>query len=97
MKRGALSAGNLAGTQATRANSNGLGSTVNDCLYLADVGLPGTVGFTVGVGHVLTEHDTLTADTTFCHDLIPPSYVSGSSFGDKRAIIRQQSVLYHIS
>ena len=72
--RGALCAGNLTGTQATRANSHGLGSTVNDCLYLTNVGLPGTIGFTVGVGNILTVYNTLATDTTLCHNLTPPYY-----------------------
>ena len=62
----------LTGTQATGANGDGLVSTVNDCLDLANVGLPGAIGFTVGVGNILTVNNTLTADTTFCHDLTPP-------------------------
>ena len=61
------SAGNLAGTQATRANGNGLVRAVHDCLYLADIGLPGAIGLTVGVGNVLAVNDTLSADTAFCH------------------------------
>ena len=57
----------LAGTQATRANSHRGGGTVNDRLYLADVGLPRTVGLTVRVGYVLTEHYALSANTALCH------------------------------
>ena len=61
------SAGNLSRAQATGANGDGLRGTVHHSLYLADIGLPNTVGFTVGVGHVLTEHNTLTAYTALCH------------------------------
>ncbi len=63
-----LSAVNLAGTKATRANSNGLRSTVNDCLYLTDIGLPGSVGLTVRVRNVLTENNTFSTNTALCHD-----------------------------
>ena len=66
------STSNLTGTQATRANGDGLVSTVHDCLDLANVGLPGAIGFTVGVGNILTVNNTLSADTTLCHDLTPP-------------------------
>ena len=81
------SACNLTRTQATRANSNGLGSTVNDCLYLANVGLPRTIGFTVRVRYVLTVHNALTTDTTFCHYLTPPYY--GFRLADYDFLIRQ--------
>ena len=52
------------GAQATRTNI--------DCfaafqLYLANIGLPGSVGLSVRVGNILTENNTLAADTTFCH------------------------------
>ena len=62
-----LCAGNLARAQATGANRHGGGGPVNNCLHLADVGLPRTVGFTVGVRNVLTEHNALTAYTALCH------------------------------
>ena len=54
----------LHGAQATRTNVNCFAAFQ---LYLADVGLPSSVGFTMGVRNVLTEHNALTADTTFCH------------------------------
>jgi hypothetical protein len=53
--------------QATGANRNGLGIATDGNLYLADVGLPTSLRFTVGVGDVLTENNTLTADTALCH------------------------------
>jgi hypothetical protein len=63
-----LSSVNLAGTKATGANSNGLGRTVNDSLYLADVGLPSSVCLTIGVGNSVSENNTLTTDTALCHN-----------------------------
>ena len=62
-----LSSGDLSGTQTTGANSNGLGCAVNDCSYLADVGLPGSVRLTVRVGNCLSENNAFSADATFCH------------------------------
>ena len=53
--------------QATGANRNGLGIATDGNLYLADVGLPTSLRFTVGVGDVLTKNNTLTADTALCH------------------------------
>lgn len=57
----------LTGTQATGAHGNRGRSTVYQSLYLADIGLPGSIGLTVGVRNVVTKHDTLSANTTFCH------------------------------
>ena len=71
------SAGNLTGTQATGANSDGLVGTVHDCLDLANVGLPGAIGLTVRVRDILTVNNTLSADTAFCHYLTPPYYGFG--------------------
>ncbi len=64
--------GNLTGAQAARAYIYGLGSTVNDCLYLSDVGLPGSVGLTVRVGDCETELNGLSTNTALCHDFLPP-------------------------
>ena len=36
-------------------------------LYLANIGLPGSVGLSVRVRNVLTEDNAFAADTTFCH------------------------------
>ena len=62
-----LSALDLSGTKATRANVNGAISTVNNCLNLADVGLPSSVGLTVRVGNVMSKGNALTADTALSH------------------------------
>ena len=58
----------LARAQTTRANSNGLGGTVYDSLNLTDIGLPGSVRLTIGVGNSLSENNALTTDTTLCHN-----------------------------
>ena len=62
-----LRAGNLSGTQATSTYRNGLRRTVNDCLYLADVGLPYTVGLTMGVRNTLTVYHAFSTNTALCH------------------------------
>ncbi len=62
-----LRSGYFAGAQATGANRHGGGGPVNDSLYLADIGLPRTVGLAMGVRNVLTEHNALAANTALCH------------------------------
>ena len=54
----------LQGPQAACANVNCLATVNSD---LANVGLPGSVGLYVGVRVVVTEHNTLATQTTFCH------------------------------
>ena len=67
MRGHSSSASDLTGTQATGANSDGLVRAVHNCLNLANVGLPGAVGLTVGVRNILSVHNTLSTDTAFCH------------------------------
>ena len=90
-----LRTGNLSGTQATSTYCNGLGRTVNDCLYLADVGLPHTIGLTVGVGHTLTEHYAFSTNTALCHTGHLLTMVLRPVETDRQFI--QRSLLYHIS
>ena len=61
------SSANFAGTKATRAYSNCLNSAVYISLYLANIGLPCSVCFTMRVGNSLSENDTLSANTALCH------------------------------
>ena len=42
-------------------------SSVNNSLNLTDIGLPGSVGLAVGVRHVVSEGNALTADTALSH------------------------------
>ena len=58
-----LGALDLSGAKATRANTNSSVSSVNYSLNLTDIGLPGSVGLTVGVRYVVSESNALTADT----------------------------------
>ena len=62
-----LSALDLSGTKATGANGNGSIGSVNYSLNLTDIGLPGSVGLTVGVGNVMSKNNALTADTALSH------------------------------
>ena len=48
------------------------GSTINDCLDALDVGLPGTVGTSVGVRNLDTEGHALIAKITLSHFVAPP-------------------------
>lgn len=59
--------GNLTGTQAAGAGVNTLGSTIHNCSYAADIGFPGSVGTTMGVGNLNAESDVLAANLTLCH------------------------------
>ena len=64
--------GDFTGAQAAGAYVDGLGSTVDDSLYLSDVGLPGSVGLTVRVRNSETELNGLSTNTALCHDFLPP-------------------------
>ena len=57
----------LSGTKAARANVYRLVGTVGNCFDAANVGLPSTVGLTMGVRHGVTENNALSADAAFCH------------------------------
>jgi hypothetical protein len=69
-----LSALNLSRTKATGANVDGLVRAVDNCLYAADVCLPGSVGLAVRVGNVVSKDNALAADFTLCHFKFPPEY-----------------------
>ena len=51
-----------------------LGCAVDNRLYPLYIGLPGTIGAAVGVGHPDTEHHALIAKITFSHSLEPPRW-----------------------
>ena len=63
-----LSALYLTGTKATGANAYCLMSAVNNSLYLADIGLPRSVCFAIGVRNCVSENDALSTDTALCHN-----------------------------
>ena len=62
-----LNSGYLTGTKATRTNRYGFGCTVNNCSYLTDIGLPSSVGLTMGMGYCLSENNALSTDAALCH------------------------------
>lgn len=57
----------FARAKATGANVNRLMCSVNNGLDSADVRLPRSVGFAVGVGYVVPEGNALSANTALCH------------------------------
>ena len=63
------SAGNLTRTQATGAGVNTLRGTVYDRLDTLDVGLPCTVGSSVGVADLDTKGNALITKFALCHSL----------------------------
>ena len=63
------SAGDLAAAQAASANVDMLGRAVHDGLDALHIGLPGTIGSSVGVRDSDAESNTLLAKFTLCHFL----------------------------
>ena len=59
--------GDLTGTQAACAGVNSAGGAVDDRLDSLYVGLPGSVGSSVGVGYFDTELHVFSAKIAFCH------------------------------
>ena len=65
---------NLVGAEASGTCVNMAGSSINDSLNALDVGLPCTVGTSVGVRNLDTEGYTLTTKITLSHSLHLPSF-----------------------
>ena len=63
------SAGDLAAAQAASACVNVLGTTVHYGLDALHIGLPCTIGTSVGMGDLDTKRHALVAKLTFCHEL----------------------------
>ena len=63
------SAGNFTGTQTPGTNVHMAGSITDDCLNALDIGLPHTIGTSVGVGNSDTKGHTLVAKLTLSHPL----------------------------
>lgn len=57
----------FARTQAAGTYIYGLVGSADNGLYLTDIRLPSSVGFTVGVRYVMSEDYSLSAYTTLCH------------------------------
>ena len=62
----------LIGTEASGTSVHMAGSTVNDSLDALDVGLPCTVGTSVGVRDLNAEGHALTTKITLSHFIAPP-------------------------
>ena len=63
------SAGDLAAAQAAGADVNMLGRAVYDGLDALHIGLPGTIGASVGVADLNAESHVLITKLTLCHFL----------------------------
>ena len=63
------SAGNFTGTQTPGTNVHMARAALDDCLHALDVGLPSTIGTSVGVGNLNTKGNTLVAELTLSHPL----------------------------
>ena len=63
---------NLVGTEASGTSVHMARSTVDNRLDALDVGLPGTVGTSVGVGNLDTKGHALAAKITLSHFIAPP-------------------------
>ena len=61
--------GNFAGTQTPGTNIYMAGRAVNNCLNALHIGLPCTIGTSVGMGNLDTETDTLIAKLALSHPL----------------------------
>ena len=60
---------NLVGTEATGTSVHMARSTVHNGLNPLNIGLPGSVGTSVGVGNLDTKGNALAAIITLCHTL----------------------------
>ena len=63
---------NLVGAEASGTSVHMAGSSVNDSLNALDVGLPCTIGTSVGVRDLNTEGYALTTKITLSHSIAPP-------------------------
>ena len=90
----------LIGTEASGTSVHMAGSTVNDSLDALDVGLPCTVGTSVGVGNLDTEGHALAAKITLSHFIAPPIWIiiivrlSQALRYDTRLFLKMQALFY---
>ena len=83
---------NLIGTEASGTSVHMARSSVNDSLNALDVGLPCTVGTSVGVGNLNTEGHALATIITLRHFIAPPSdFIQTRPF----QALRYDTRLYH--
>ena len=62
-------AGNFTGTQTPGTNVHMARRTIDHSLHALDIGLPGTIGASMGVGNLDTEGHALIAELALCHPL----------------------------
>ena len=62
----------LIGTEASGTSVHMAGSSIDNGLDPLDIGLPGTVGTSVGVGNLNTEGHALATKITLRHLIAPP-------------------------
>ena len=62
-------AGNFTGTQTPGTNVHMARRTIDHSLHALDIGLPGTIGASVGVGNLDTEGHALIAELALCYPL----------------------------
>ena len=92
----------LIGTEASGTSVHMAGSTVNDSLDALDVGLPCTVGTSVGVRNLDTEGHALAAKITLSHFIAPPIWIiiivrpSQALRYDNRLCAKMQALFYKI-
>ena len=90
----------LIGTEASGTSVHMAGSTVNDSLDALDVGLPCTVGTSVGVGNLDTKGHALAAKITLSHFIAPPIWIiiivrpSQALRYDSRLFVKMQALFY---
>ena len=65
---------NLVGAEASGTCVNMAGSSIHDSLDALDVGLPCTIGTSVGVRHLETKGYALTTKITLSHFIAPPIF-----------------------
>ena len=66
------SAFNLIGTEASCTDVDMAGRTIDDCFHALHVGLPSSVGASMGMGHLNAERNTLAANIALCQTAAPP-------------------------
>lgn len=70
-----LSSFNPAGFQAVCANVHSPCTTVHFAFNASDVGIPDTVGSSMGMAYVVTEMSAFATNIAFCHDCTSSNYI----------------------
>ena len=100
--QGSNSTLDLVGTEASGTSVHMAGGTVNNRLDTLHIGLPGTVGTSVGVGNLDTKGHALAAKITLSHFIAPPIWIiiilrPSQALGyDSRLFAKMQALFYKI-